>query len=282
MISKSDIDYILNPFNFNYINYFIFYIIKFLALMLLDKIIESVITYKKPNKLPYRINYPNQIGLKKLEFVDYTFLFINSFIEYIFVLHIIQLIFFSSSNNNNIIINNLQELSWKSILIKQPIGLIGLFVLDDFMYSICHRILHFDLVYAYIHKHHHRQSLPIRGYWDAGNEHPIEQIMGQGLLYLSIILVSKVIILHWCTVFIYFIIYAILALLNHTEYDIKINFLLFEYTVRAHSMHHRYPKCNMAQYFMGWDRIMGTYQDYKADIIKKKKKINNFVFFYII
>jgi hypothetical protein len=32
------------------------------------------------------------------------------------------------------------------------------------------------VVYPYVHKHHHRQILPKRGYLDAGNEHPIEQV----------------------------------------------------------------------------------------------------------
>ena len=101
-------------------------------------------------------------------------------------------------------------------------------------------------------------------------------MIGQGILYVTIVMVTHYIQLHIVTVLIHFLLYAALALLNHTEFDIRINFLLFEYTVAAHSMHHRYPKCNMAQYFMGWDKLMGTYETYRADPLKKAKIINNF------
>ena len=30
--------------------------------------------------------------------------------------------------------------------------------------------------YWMVHKHHHRQYLPTRGYIDAANEHPVEQV----------------------------------------------------------------------------------------------------------
>ena len=36
----------------------------------------------------------------------------------------------------------------------------------------------------------------------------------------------------------------------------------FDYSVGAHEMHHRNPSCNMAQYWMGLDRLMGTWRAY--------------------
>ena len=59
--------------------------------MLLEHIIKWIINLKNPKKLAYRINYPNAIGLKKLEQIDYIYLFINSFIEYTFVLNVLKL-----------------------------------------------------------------------------------------------------------------------------------------------------------------------------------------------
>ena len=66
--------------------------------------------------------------------------------------------------------------------------------------------------------------------------------------------------------------YAVLALLNHTAYDVQFAFAGFEYTVRAHETHHRYPTTNLAQYFMIWDKLMGTYKPYYdgADRLKKR------------
>jgi sterol desaturase/sphingolipid hydroxylase (fatty acid hydroxylase superfamily) len=130
--------------------------------------------------------------------------------------------------------------------------------------------MHYDFIYAYIHKHHHRQSLPKRGYWDAGNEHPIEQIIGTSLFYFTIHIVSYFIPLHIGLIATHFVLYAALAFLNHTPYDISFNWLGFKYQVRDHSMHHRHPKCNMAQYFMWWDMLAGTYREYN-DGSKNKK-----------
>ena len=47
------------------------------------------------------------------------------------------------------------------------------------------------------------------------------------------------------------------------------------YTVRAHETHHRYPTKNMAQYFMFWDKLYGTYKPYYdgADKAKKREKL---------
>ena len=45
----------------------------------------------------------------------------------------------------------------------------------------------------------------------------------------------------------------------------------FEYTVRAHETHHRYPTTNMAQYFMFWDKLYGTYRPYYDGADKKKR-----------
>ena len=53
-----------------------------------------------------------------------------------------------------------------------------LFIVYDFFYTLLHGFLHIRAVYPLIHKHHHRQHFPTRGYLDAGNEHPIEHVVG--------------------------------------------------------------------------------------------------------
>ena len=67
---------------------------------------------------------------------------------------------------------------------------------------------------------------------------------------------------HALTILIHFLMYAVLALLNHTNYDVQFRFFGFEYAVRSHETHHRYPQTNLAQYFMVWDKLMGTYKPY--------------------
>ena len=122
----------------------------------------------------------------------------------------------------------------------------------------------------YVHKHHHRQNLPERGYLDAGNEHPIEQVLGLSCLYATLVLVSRVVGLHAVTILVHFLLYAVLALLNHTAYDVEFAFWGFEYTVRAHETHHRYPTKNLAQYFMFWDKLYGTYKPYYDGADKRR------------
>ena len=38
-----------------------------------------------------------------------------------------------------------------------------IFAVDDLFYAPIHKVMHWKVLYPYIHKHHHRQSLPVRG-----------------------------------------------------------------------------------------------------------------------
>ena len=71
------------------------------------------------------------------------------------------------------------------------IALPAFFVVYDFFYAPFHRALHHRSVYAYVHKHHHRQVVPTRGNTDAINVHPFEFIMGEYNHVLAIFLVSR-------------------------------------------------------------------------------------------
>jgi hypothetical protein len=46
------------------------------------------------------------------------------------------------------------------------------------MYAPFHRFLHWQPIYPYIHKHHHRHLAPHRGLDDAINTHPFELLVG--------------------------------------------------------------------------------------------------------
>ena len=59
-----------------------------------------------------------------------------------------------------------------------PLSLFLIFALDDLIYAPTHRFMHWGPVYWIIHKHHHKQKFPVRGYFDAANETPIEQLLG--------------------------------------------------------------------------------------------------------
>jgi len=69
---------------------------------------------------------------------------------------------------------------------------------------------------------------------------------------------------HAAAVLAFFGVYATLAMLNHTPYDVQLGVLGLGYTVRAHEMHHRYLKCNYSQNTMWFDRLLGTFAAYRS------------------
>lgn len=267
--------YWANPLGLKLWQFVIFYVAKCGGLALVDSTVAWWLRrhYAK-QPLPYRAN-TGAVGLERLEFIDHFYLAINSVIETVFTSHVIALAVTSA------------ELPWRwtdVTLFNTLPALYLIFALDDMFYAPLHRFLHVPWFYPWVHKHHHRQNLPVRGYLDAGNEHPVEQLLGLSCLWFAIRITAcaspeSLVVLfvaatlfratragltgvHAATVLFHFVAYATLALLNHTNYNVKFTFFGFEYFVGSHEMHHRYPQCNMAQYFMMWDKLMGTYKPY--------------------
>jgi len=262
--------YLFNPFKLKLHIWVGLYIIKAIGLGILESVVLFFIRNTK--KLKYRENNKRAKRLEKLQIIDYLFLFANSFVETTFVHHLCVFV------NDKYIIKSMDGMN----LLNTFLSFYLLFLADDFFYAISHRFMHWGPIYPWIHKHHHRQPLPERGYLDAGNEHPLEQLIGLGCVFIAIRLVSYVTTIHIVSMFIYFNIYALLAILNHTQFDVKFYGFGFEYSVAAHEMHHRNPKSNYAQYFIYWDVLMGTYKPYddgarynnNISKMEKMKKIN--------
>ena len=78
--------------------------------------------------------------------------------------------------------------------------------------------------------------------------------------------------LHAYAIFVHFVCYAALAVLNHTDRDVRFKLLGFDYSVGAHEMHHRKPNTNYAQYVMAIDRLMGTYCEYVTPPLAGKQE----------
>ena len=247
-------DVLVNPLELSLLSYVFLYVSKCLSLACIDGVVGHVVERRYASKpLPYRLN-TGAVGLERLEWIDYLYLGINSLIEWIFTAHVIRLVL----ENPNLAYRP-RDLTFFNTL---P-ALYLIFALDDFFYAPAHKLMHQPFVYAYVHKHHHRQNLPKRGYLDAGNEHPIEQVLGLSCLWLTLIIVSRLVGVHALTIVAHFLAYAILALLNHTNFDVNFHFAGFHYSVKNHEMHHRYPQANLAQYFMLWDKLLGTYKPYQ-------------------
>ena len=103
---------------------------------------------------------------------DQIYLAINSVIEFIFTQHVIVFVM-----NSPLIQWEFSQLG----IVNTAAALFLLFAVDDFFYTPCHLIMHWRPVYPWIHKHHHKATMPSRGYLDAGNEHPVEQLIGSEL-----------------------------------------------------------------------------------------------------
>lgn len=257
--SPSTLSYLTNPLRLGAGWYLAFFVVKCAGLGLIDAVVDFYLKRAYADKpLQYRAN-TGATGLERLEWIDYLYLSLNSVVETAFTAHVIRLVLTS------------EEMKWHpadiTIFNSLP-ALLLIFVVDDAFYAPAHKLMHASWFYPYVHKHHHRQNLPERGYLDAGNEHPVEQVIGLSCLYLALRLVSKITGVHAVTILVHFVMYAVLALLNHTNYDVRFNFFGLEYSVGAHETHHRYPQTNMAQYFMAWDKLVGTYKPY-YDGLKK-------------
>lgn len=256
LIGIPSLQFYLNPFSLSFPQWLLAFVTKTGLLCLLDFLIHAVLRVINPPKMLFRIENPNVKGLAILEWIDLSFLAMNSVIEFTYLSN---LAYFAMNSS-------LVDMTWRSLSILNTVcAFFLLFVVSDFFYALAHRWMHWTPVYPFIHKHHHRQILPRRGYADAGNEHPIEQVLGLATNWIGVNLVVRMTGAHAATIVAYMAVYGVLALLNHTEFELSFNILGmpgFRYSVGAHEMHHRHPKCNMAQSFMWWDKLMGTYREY--------------------
>lgn len=210
-------------------------------------------------KLPSREG-PTQPYQHPVDSRDLVYLFVNSFIEFIFAAN---LVFFG----------------WHSLLVDrtpESLGLLNtvgavwmILVCDDMLYAPIHRLMHLPAVYKYVHKHHHRNTFPSRGYVDGANEHPFEQMIAMSLHWTALHITARTTGLHAAAILAHLVIKALGAIFNHTGSDLQFRVLGIDYASGAHEMHHRKPNKNFAQYVMFWDRLMGTYVPYEVPGGKK-------------
>jgi len=132
-----------------------------------------------------------------------------------------------------------------SVLVLAP-----MYLLYDFVYTIFHKLLHLRCVYRYVHKHHHRQMSPSRGYYDAINVHPFEFLVGEYLHLLCFCTIPC----HIFAIITFIVLASVLATLNHSGRDVSIPGL---YDAKDHLVHHRLPDTNFGQYTTFWDKIYG-------------------------
>jgi sterol desaturase/sphingolipid hydroxylase (fatty acid hydroxylase superfamily) len=193
----------------------------------------------------------------ELDTISTVYLTINAVHEWVFVQRLCHYIWYSPN----------VSLQVEDIGLVNTIGaLCVMFLVLDLCYAPCHHILHMPALYPLIHKHHHRQHFPTRGYLDAGNEHPIEHLVGVLCTWASVLSAVYLVQAHAVILFLFFNVHAALAMLNHSPYDVQ----FLGYSVANHEMHHRKFTVNYAQYSMLYDHLMNTYAPYEGPDGSKK------------
>lgn len=88
-----------------------------------------------------------------------VFLVINALDEWIFVQRLCHFLWYNAAVPKG----------WQQLSISNTIGATAvMFIVLDFCYGPSHHVMHQPWCYPLIHKHHHRQHYPVRGYLDAG------------------------------------------------------------------------------------------------------------------
>ncbi|CAB9519468.1 Methylsterol monooxygenase [Seminavis robusta] len=159
-----------------------------------------------------------------------------------------------------------------SVLLPMPLY----FIIYDFFYTTIHMLLHLKGVYAYVHKHHHRQKAPSRGSEDAVNVHPIEFCLGRLSNIITLYLVCRVAKFHIIGFNLVQLIYTTGSTFSHSRHDITISLgPLKIWTSRDHDVHHRIPNKNFGRFIKLWDWIYCTYRPYSdSEPINPKAQLN--------
>ncbi|KAL7526877.1 hypothetical protein ACHAWF_001951 [Thalassiosira exigua] len=208
-----------------------------LVVLLIEKCFKSKV-------LPTREHGVPPVRYVSLDARSVVYLSLNAFNEYAFVMRLTHYLWNGGHQ---------QLLPWKlsQVTAGNTILALGImFVFMDILYAPLHHLLHLPALYPLIHKHHHRQHFPARGYLDAGNEHPIEHMIGVMCTWFAVC-TSEVLLptcamwldrvketgfsgvldggaawtrgggVHAITVLVFFQFHAALAMLNHSPYDVK-------------------------------------------------------------
>lgn len=252
-----------NPWKLNAFQWVIGFALIRGAITMYDHLVIFIINLSNAKLLPTRTT-GKPVRYVTLDRLSFIFLSINSLNEWVFVQRLCYYLWHATE-----IPKSLDDLGLANTLG----ALYVMFVVLDVCYAPCHHFLHMPSVYPLIHKHHHRQHFPTRGYLDAGNEHPVEHMIGTLCTWAAVTAAVSITGAHAATVFLFFNIHAALAMLNHSPYNIEFGAFGIRYSVANHEMHHRKFTVNYSQYCMWYDHLVETYADYEGPEKRAYKKL---------
>lgn len=173
---------------------------------------------------------------------DILFLCVNSLIEHTFLVWIVM---------------RLLALRVAAISFASVPRVYALLWCDDALYTLLHCWMHTKVAYAWFHGHHHKQKHPVRGYRDAGNEHPIEQCLALSCHVCAFEIVRSLLGIDWTAVALHTSVKAVGSCLNHVGYGVKIRLGLgVEIDTAYHHAHHLKGRQHYAQFIPALDRLV--------------------------
>jgi len=149
------------------------------------------------------------------------------------------------------------------------VAFVGVFSLADFTYFVMHQVVHrYPMLYKFVHKHHHKEAEPIRGWADTCNAHPTDFFYtGFCTSPMSVLWLFPKGSVHIVAIGACLWINSFVGSLGHCRLDFNVGV----FNTRFHAGHHAYSKCNFAQNIELWDRLFGTYRELNVDSAKYSK-----------
>ncbi|GMI16191.1 hypothetical protein TrLO_g12936, partial [Triparma laevis f. longispina] len=169
--------------------------------------------------------------------------------------------------NSDAMIYNMDEMTFMNTVVS----FVVVFSLSDLVYYTGHRIVHhFPFLYKWIHKHHHGEPAPMRGWFDTCNATPADFFYtGWSTSPMSTLWLMPKGSVHIVAIVACLYTNMFVGALGHCRLDLNWGF----FNTRFHAGHHATSRTNYAQNIELWDRLFGTYEDLKTgDLGKKKKK----------
>ena len=136
------------------------------------------------------------------------------------------------------------------------------FLLEDFLFHLSHRLLHWKYLYPYIHKVHHKYRVSVS--IAAEFAHPADYIITSLLPSSagSILMESK---MHLFTQMVWYVVRITETAEGHSGYDLPwspFRVLPFTTSPAYHDFHHYENTGNYSSAFRHWDTFFGTNKSY--------------------
>lgn len=147
---------------------------------------------------------------------------------------------------------------WKTLMLTVTFCMLC----EDLSFHFLHRLLHWRVIYPYIHKVHHTYVTTIS--IAAEYSHPIDYLFGAvipGVLG-GLILGNR---MHYCTVLLWTVVRVCETLDGHCGYEFSwspYRLIPFSTSAAYHDFHHSHNVGNFSSFFSFWDTLFGQNKDF--------------------